>query len=283
MGLREIVSALFATQPLRGAVVQVARSPRGRRLLTSLSPRRGVYESFEEAWRAAGRTRYAGHDHSDAVELHARLADALMASDYPVLFWLEKIQADIRVFDYGGNMGNVYYRCAPYIDTSKRRVQWMVYDLPEVVAMARKLVVPRSIPPPQFTSSLQDADGLNVLLVAGAYHFWEKSTPSFLEQFPHLPEHAFINRSPFYEDQEAVISIKSEPQFAVPMIIRTTRELIDGFTSRGYELVDRWTATEHGHDMPLFPERSVKSYFGFYFRLRSDRLVGLKPVPSRMS
>ena len=270
MGMREIVSAMCATEPFRSVVVTLARSLTGRRLLTSLSPRRGLYESFEDAWKAAGRRRHPGHEHPEAVDRHVVLADALMPSDYAVLYWVEQIAGDIRLFDFGGNMGNVYYSCSRYIDTAQRRLEWIVYDLPKVIERAKERAARSGSAVPRFTTSIADAESANVLLVSGTYHYWEKSTESFLEQFPKLPEHVFVNRSPFYDQgKEPVISMQSTMNFAFPIMVRNVQELLDGFASKGYELVDRWVAAEYGHEMPFFPAHSVRRYSGFYFRLKS--------------
>lgn len=269
MGMRDIVSSLLATQPARGFVVRLARSHQGRRFLNNLFPRRGMYDSFQDAWKAAGKSRYAGHEHLEAVELHARLADDLLPSDYPVLYWLSAIAGDIRLFDYGGNVGNVYYRYARYIDASRRAVHWTVYDLPKVIDMAKGIAVQRGGSAPLFTTSLLDSANSNVLLVSGAYHFWEGSNQEFLEQFPRLPEHIFVNRSPFYNDQAPIISIGSESRYAAAFIIRNAMTFLGDFSRMGYELIDQWKAAEHRHDMPFFPDQSVASYSGFYFRLES--------------
>ena len=57
MGMKEIVTALCDTQPLRKVVTTMAKSAGGRRFLTSLSPRRGIYESFKDAWKAAEKMK----------------------------------------------------------------------------------------------------------------------------------------------------------------------------------------------------------------------------------
>jgi len=270
MSMKEIVTALCATQPLRGVVTSMARSSLGRRLLTGLNPRRGLYESFADAWKAAAKKRHAGHEHLEAVERHVPLAAAPMPSDYAVLYWLNRIKGDIRLFDYGGNMGNVYFGCARYIATSTRSVEWTVYDLPKVIDQAKKLASQRSTTLPRFTTSIDDAAPANVLLVSGMYHYWEKDTQSFLEQFPNLPEHVFINRSPFYEDHKPVVAMQATLNFAFPIIIRNVHELLDGFAAKGYEVVDRWRSVEYGHVMPFFPAQSVQSYSGLYFRLKAQ-------------
>jgi putative methyltransferase (TIGR04325 family) len=178
---------------------------------------------------------------------------------------LHRLSGDLRLFDYGGNMGNVFFSCARHLEP--KNVDWIVYDLPRVIEAARKLAEGRPGPKPRFSISLQDAADARVLLVSGTYHYWEKGTPEFLEQFPRLPEHVFVNRSPFYErDCEPVISMQGTLNFAFPIIIRPVGELLNGFSARGYELVDRWTAAEYRHIMPFFPDQSVARYSGFYFR-----------------
>lgn len=270
MSMREIVTAVCAAPPFRGLVGALARSRAGRRFLTCLSPRRGVYESFEDAWKAAAKGRHPGHEHPEAVDRHVVLAEKPMPSDYAVLYWLNQIAGDIRLFDYGGNMGNVYYSCARYLGTGGRSVQWTVYDFPLVIEMAKKMAARQKGSSPQFTTSIQDAAAANVLLVSGTYHYWEKDTTSFLEQFPRLPEHVIVNRSPFYVGQQsAVVSMQSTLNFAFPIIVRNEAEVLAGFAGKGYRLVDRWTAAEYGHRMPFFPDKSVAAYSGFYFRLSS--------------
>lgn len=180
MGMKEIVTAACLTEPIRSLASTLSRSRGGRRFLTALSPRYGVFESFECAWKAAGAIRrHLGHEHPEAVARHALLADGLMPSDYAVLYWLNRITGDIRLFDYGGNMGNVYYGCSRYIETATRAMQWTVYDLPQIIEMAKRMAVKRSVPAPQFTTSIPDAAAANVLLVSGALHYWEKECPVF--------------------------------------------------------------------------------------------------------
>jgi putative methyltransferase (TIGR04325 family) len=266
MGMKEIMTEISATPPIRGLVVAAGRTSLGRKALTKLAPYRAVYPSLEEAWRAAGKRRHAGHEHPQAVDRHVELSTKLLPSDYAVLYWLNRIPGILRVFDFGGNMGNVFYTSEPYFDGA--RVSWTVYDLPAVIETARKLADGRTGPKPKFATTVEEAKDSNLLLVSGAYHYWEKSTVEFIDHFPRRFEHVIINRSPFYEkDREPVVAMQSTTKFAFPIVIRSEREFLDGFSKRGYKLVDRWTAAEYGHVMPFFPEQSVSRYSGFYFRL----------------
>jgi putative methyltransferase (TIGR04325 family) len=271
MGMREIVTAVCSTVPFRSLAGALSRRTGGRRFLTRLSPRRGIYGSFDEAWTVARNGRHPGHEHPEAVERHVVLAAKPMPSDYAVLYWLNRIRGDIRLFDFGGNMGNVYYSCARYIDTADRSLQWTVYDFPFIIDMARKIAASQAEPIPHFTTALQDSSDANVLLISGTYHYWEKDTAAFLDQFPRLPEHVLINRSPFYDDNRAaIVSMQATLNFAFPIIVRNVSEVVAGFVEKGYELVDRWTAAEYSHSMPFFPDLSVPSYSGFYFRRKTS-------------
>ncbi len=270
LGMREIVGAVCATQPIRGLLATIGRVPAGRRFLTNLNPRGGVYDTLEGAWKAAKQLRLHGHEHPETVQRNAANASTVLPSDYALLYWLNQIPGDIRLFDYGGSMGNVFYSCARYVDTKNRSLQWTVYDLPAIIEMGRDFVARRTGPTPRFTTSLRDAADANVLLVCGTIHYWEGNTENFLEQFPKFPAHIFINRSPFYDDKEAIISLQASMNFAFPVIIKSSQELIQALESKGYELVDRWKAAEYGHDMPFFPNQTVRSYSGFYFRLKAN-------------
>lgn len=270
MGMKDIVTALFSTPPVRTLASSLSRRPAGRRLLNRLSPQHGVYESFQDSWNAAAKIRNGAHEHPEAVERHVKMSKEPLPSDYAVLFWLNRIRGDLHVFDYGGNMGNVFYSCERYIDRTGRRLEWTVYDLPKVIEMGRELAARRQGEVPNLTTSLDDARRANVILVSGTYHYWEKDTAAFIAQFPHRPEHIIINRSPFYKKGAPVISMQSTLNFAFPIIVRDVNEVIDSFAAAGYELVDRWTAAEYGHVMPFYPEQSVKRYSGLYFRLRKS-------------
>lgn len=268
MGMKEIMQEVSATPPIRGLVVAAGRTRLGRTLFTKIAPYRAIYPTVEDAWRAAGKRRHAGHEHPDAVDRHVELSANLLPSDYAVLYWMNRIPGSLRVFDFGGNMGNVFYTSINYLDPA--RVSWTVYDLPAVIEKARRLAEQRTGPKPQFSTAVAEAKDHNLLLVSGSYHYWEKSTVEFIDQFATRPEHVIINRSPFYESQtEPVVAMQSTMSFAFPIIIRPVQELIKGFADRGYKLVDRWTAAEYGHVMPFFPDQSIRRYSGLYFRLET--------------
>jgi hypothetical protein len=85
-------------------------------VLNLLSGSRRVFGFFEEGWTAARRSTYAGHDHPDYIQERLDLSKSLRPSDYAVLYWFSQIRAgDLRVFDFGGNVGNRHYSYYRYL------------------------------------------------------------------------------------------------------------------------------------------------------------------------
>lgn len=268
MILWDVAETLLASKTSRKVLQRLDKSPRARKLLNRLSRPRGIFDSFEEAWRSATHEHYAGHDHPDAVKIHLNLSHSLRPSDYAALYWLSRIDTSgpLRVFDYGGNVGNVYYTYAKHLSAQGRDVEWTVFDLPKNTQQGRELAAARDETALQFTDSVTGVDRGTVLLSSGAYHYWEKSAAEFLDQFSELPEHILVNRTPTISKQPGFITVQQTETYAVPCLVRNAEDLIAEFEGCGYVLVDRWKALELSVKMPMYPHRAVHGYSGFYFR-----------------
>lgn len=269
MSAKDITVDVLAGRPCRALLLCLEKLPHGRRILNRLSFQKGVFEDFDEAWIAARRRRHAGHDHPDAIGLHFELSKCLRASDYAVLYWLSRIAAQdgtLNIFDFGGNAGNLYYSYSPYVKEAASTIVWTVFDLPTVIEEGRRIAAERDATDLRFTNSFAGASDANILLVSGAFHYWEGSIQAFFEQFPNPPQHVILNRTPVHEKQPPFITVQRTESYAVPCIVRNAAELLSSFAAAGYALVDRWPALELRLLMPLFPERTVPHYSGFYFR-----------------
>jgi putative methyltransferase (TIGR04325 family) len=264
---KEIAIRMLASETCRTLLARLEGLPSGRKVLNKVSHHRGVYDSFEQAWAAARRSTYAGHDHPDYIQSHLELSKALRPSDYAALFWLLRERStDLRVFDFGGGVGNLYYTYSTHLRMDCHILDWTVFDLPNTVEEGRRVASERGITGLQFTNSLESVSENHVLLISGAFHYWEKSVQEFLEQFPHRPARIIVNRTPVHDTQPSFITVQYKKAYAVPCIVRNAVELISAFTAMGYKMVDRWPALELALRMPLFPDRTVPSYSGFCFR-----------------
>ena len=269
MSTKEIARHVLASGPCRAVLAGIEKLPLGRRTLNSISRTRGVFTDFNEAWFVARRSRHAGHDHPGAIALHLELSKELRPSDYAALYWICKIRSgDLRIFDFGGNAGNLYYSYSGHLQREGSSLTWTVCDLPNVIEEGRRIAAERHASGLRFTPSLGDADDTDVLLVSGALHYWEQSVRRFLEQFRELPPHIILNRTPVRESGPAFVTVQRTESYAVPCLVRNAPEMISEFAAMGYDMVDRWKALELALTLPLFPDRSIPYYSGFYFRLQ---------------
>ncbi|GAC1631232.1 MAG: hypothetical protein NVS9B10_24440 [Nevskia sp.] len=265
--MHKLLFAVIDTAPCRRLLIALGHSPQGSRLLRRIGRRHGLYASFAEAWAASGIGRYAGHDHEDALSWHLAMTDSLRPSDYAVLYWLERIGAGRRIFDFGGNIGNLFYSYRNFL--SAQRSGWTVYDLPSVIEVGRRIAATREAGGLSFTVSLDDLSASDILLISGSLHYWEGSVPSLFECCGGRPEHVLINRAPIHDRCPTFITVQRNNRFATPCCVHNARELIADFDDLGYRLLDRWQAPELSLTLPLFPDHSVPGYSGFYFRRAS--------------
>ena len=266
MSFRRLTRAVLETPSCHRLLAQTEKRPFGRRILQYVGRRHGMYGTFAEAWKAAAMGRYAGHDHASNLANHLNLAKNLRPSDYAALYWLSRIEDDLNIFDFGGNVGNLYYSYFPYLSVDEHRVDWTVYDLPKTIEEGRKIAGVRSPKGLRFTGEMRSTHDYNVLLISGALHYWEDSIEVLFERLSHRPAHVVLNRTPMHATEPSFITIQRFDDFAMPCIVRNANELVDSFKKLGYSLINRWEASELSIRMPLFPEKSVAHYSGFYFR-----------------
>lgn len=77
---------------------------------------RRTFETMAEAKRYASDFIPAGHESKENANLHLRLSMSARPSDYPVILYLGRLLTDsTRVFDLGGNVGNLFYCYQQYL------------------------------------------------------------------------------------------------------------------------------------------------------------------------
>jgi putative methyltransferase (TIGR04325 family) len=91
-----------------------------------------------------------------------------------------------RIFDYGGNVGNVYYSYSPRL-LNLGDIVWTVFDIPFMLENGRRIAAERKAAALRFVDSPGAFESDQILLVSGAFHYWEKDISAFLQQFNNPP------------------------------------------------------------------------------------------------
>ncbi|GAC1665909.1 MAG: hypothetical protein NVS9B4_21580 [Candidatus Acidiferrum sp.] len=266
--LKEIAKAGLASGSGQKLLEQIDCLALGHKLLNKLSNPRGVFNTFEQAATVASQTGAPGHENPGSVATHMALLEKFRPSDYPVLHWINYVcLPQMRVTDYGGNAGNLYYSYRPYLHSEK--VCWAVLDLPTIVDQGRAIAAERRAEELRFLpSTMRPFPACDFALISGAFHFWEGTPADFVNRFEEHPEHVIINRTPLLPGEAPQYSTVQFSEYSsFPCIVRNRNQVIASFRGEGYHLVDSWNCPELSLKKILFPRQSIDQYSGLYFRL----------------
>ena len=266
------LSAAWVRRLSRPGVLRLMRPL--RRLPLSRSLHRAVmgyhrpFPTLDEACAAVAP--YANQGHVNAANKDSLLQTTELArpSDYAAMFHLRPLLPGIRrVFDLGGNVGNLFYCFQQYLDFPPDLV-WTVHDLPDHVAHGAALARRRGVQQLQFTSEWMQASGADMLIASGSLHYFGESLAGMVERLPQQPAHILINRTPL-TDGAPVATIQDAKTFRVACMLYNRMDLVRAFDRVGYDLVDTWRAAELSLHVPGFPEHSVPEYSGMFLRKRA--------------
>jgi putative methyltransferase (TIGR04325 family) len=231
----------------------------------------GVFDSFEAA---NAFSREHGEPPRFDMDQRRWLADKqrLMAHDYPMLFWLERLltspegQRFERVCDLGGSVGVSYLALSPYL-TLPPQLVWEVCELPDVAEFGRQVASERGMQEHlHFRSDMDQAlEGADILFTAGTIQYIDEPLEQMLGKLAKAPRHVFINRLPLTTGS-TFVTLQNSGVAVHPYRIRNDAEFVDAMSRAGYQVVDRWVCLQNSTHIPLHPERTLEHFHGLYLR-----------------
>jgi putative methyltransferase (TIGR04325 family) len=273
--MKNIVTGILSSKPSRQILERLRRAPLIREGLKSLydvhfataSERkfRGVYATFDEAAKMAPKTKPLGYDNPESAKMFVETYRIINPCDYPVLFWLkDALDEASSLFDLGGNVGISFYSYQKYL-TYPSNLSWIVYEVPDVAEQGRQIAAKEKADGLAFTTNLESADGVDILLAAGSLQFIEQPLSEILRGLRDKPKHLIINKTPM-RDGDQFVTLQALGTAFCPYHIFNRTTFISSICATGYELIDSWDNAEVSCHIPLYPEHSVPAYSGLYFR-----------------
>lgn len=235
----------------------------------------GVFETFEQARRAAPQTKTIGYDNADLAQEYGQMleqnnwenSDGIIRSyDYPVLFWLKSIFCEgcTQIIDFGGNVGIHYYSYSKYLEYPND-LEWTICDMPEIVKIGKELAENRSAKGLLFTSNFDDFNGKDIFIASGSIQYVE-DLGHMLSLYEKKPKHLLINRLPLYDGKQFV-TLQNGGMVFYPQYVFNKTEFIESLQQVGYELIDIWEDRQDSCFIPFDQGRSVSFYSGLYLKL----------------
>jgi putative methyltransferase (TIGR04325 family) len=228
----------------------------------------GVYPSFAAANAAIPADRHNSYDNPDSAKFLG-YKGSVRSSDYPVLFWLEKLlPQNPYVFDFGGYVGISYYSYQKHLEYPEN-LQWTIYDVPAVAAAGTKLAEEKDARSQlTFTTDLERAPEFPLFLSFGSLQFPEPTFAEIFRTFAKRPPHVLINKLPF-TDRDTFYTLHNMGPALAPYRVANRDEFLQSADDLGYELVDSWDNPEFGCYIPFHPDHSVRAFSGLYLRQKN--------------
>ena len=228
----------------------------------------GVYPDFATAAKAIPKRFNFGYDNADAATFLGQNA-SVRSSDYPVLFWLNRLLPENnRILDFGGYLG-ISYRAYKPLLSYPPDLTWTIYDVPAVVAKGKELLASHPDPRLSFTTNFAEAADADVLLAAGSLQFCERDFSEYLADLPRLPRHLLINKTPM-TDGEQYVTLHSMGVALTPYRIFQQKQFIDSLAKLGYRLIDQWKNEDFACIIPFELDKSVNAFSGMYLTLEES-------------
>lgn len=152
----------------------------------------------------------------------------------------------IEVLDFGGAMGNHYFKIRPFLDRGLR-LRWTVFDLPKTVQMARQHFLSREL---AFVSDYHTLGSLRPLLILASSSLQYTPDPHrTLQRLQSLARGWLIlDRMPFSPEKSSRILLQTvSPDYydaSYPVHLLQEAELLRLFKKPAWKLVLRWKDEE---------------------------------------
>lgn len=227
---------------------------------------RRSFRTLREAERAVEPYAKGGHENPVNVAWH--LDNLAATSDYAAFYYLrDRVPHVQRIFDLGGNVGNLYYRYRNYLPL-RDDVTWTVHDLPENNSRGKALATSENVKGLEFTDDFGKASGVDLFIASGSLHYFETPLPELVEKLGRRPKYILINRTPMTDGPDFAV-IQDVGKIRVACMLYNRAKLIADFRRLGYEVHGEWWVPEHGIPVLDRPSSSVRAYAGLWLEHES--------------
>ncbi|MFT6632259.1 MAG: putative methyltransferase (TIGR04325 family) [Bacteriovoracaceae bacterium] len=230
---------------------------------------RGVFSNFANALNSAPKSKPIGYDNEEASGMYEERTRRVYSTDYPVLYWINRKQKEIKsVFDFGGHIGIHYYSYSKFLDYSKLN-NWTVCDVPKVTEKGKKESKHFDQLELSFSNNVLDCDGSDLFLANGSIQYLDWELSDKLNQLTAKPKFVLLNMTPIHP-KVRTITLQSIGTSFCPYHIRLRKEFLEGMKGAGYLLVDEWENPEKSCNIAFELDRSLNNYSGFFFELKNN-------------
>ena len=118
----------------------------------------------------------------------------------------------------------------------------------------------------EFTDIEDVLEDKDVFIASGSIQY-VKSLSTLLASLTKKPRFLLLNRLPLYNGNQFV-TLQNGGKVFYPQYVFNYSNFILSLEEIGYDLIDVWEDNLDSCIIPFYPEKSIRFYHGFYFKLR---------------
>lgn len=239
----------------------------------------GVFDTLEEAQAFGAKTAGTNYDNANVPLSYKERMDREVppnTSDYPILYWLEKICAEdecCQVFDFGGSVGVHYNIIAPRIG---RPLEWTICELPQTVEWGKRVASERGWTNVRFTSDFRLAQHSSLLLASGSLQYVQDGFLNRLRSLSTLPRYLLLGKVPLYAGK-SFFTLQNAGVCLCPALVYNKEEFLEELRNLGYVMRDLWEDPSRSCVIPYAPEKSFTFFYGLFLEQVSSQAATSRP------
>jgi len=224
----------------------------------------GVYRDAATARAALPASQRDGYDDASIANVSFDWMCRRQALDYPVVHWLSRLLPDGgTLIDAGGHLGTKYIAFQDILDLS--RINWIVYDVPGMIAAARKRQAAGKVPAQiTFTDEADNTPPADAMLASGVLQYSDLDLSAFVSQFSSQPAAIIVNKLPLHD--RAFVTLERIGATQVPYRVRAIADWRSEVAVAGYEIADSWTIAGLDHQIATHPWLGQTESRGYLLR-----------------
>ncbi|HSI58146.1 MAG TPA: methyltransferase, TIGR04325 family [Ideonella sp.] len=226
---------------------------------------RGVFATAEAALASAPPSRPQGYDNQASSALYLKRL-AIDDHDYPAMFWLQRSLDEglLRIADLGGSVGIKYFAFEK-VFAFPPGLQWRVIDVPAVAARGREFAASLGAGPAlQFSDSLAELDGMQVLYASGVLQYLPVTLAELLGGLRERPRRLIVNTTPIHAER-TFFTLNSIGTAYCAYRVEARQAFVAEVERCGYRLRGEWRNLGKQMSLPFDRASSLRSYAGFCF------------------
>lgn len=188
-------------------------------------------------------------------------------TNFPVLAILLSLyceQGNVRVLDFGGSLGSMYYQHKNTLERLGSSLSWSVVEQPHFVKIGKNDFSNEQL---KFEYTIQDVEECNVVIFGSSLQYIENWKEYLIEAMERCPTYIIIDKTPVSASSWISIEHVHEPIYEAnyPMWIFDRQKLLHLLGKYHYDFVEMWEP-EYGTDFRVGNRRCV--FESLLFKIR---------------